>query len=112
MVFLKCRFNFFFSSIGLQIGCKLITFFPNGEKNCEKNYCNLKKNAYLCSRNGSTKTLLFLPIKRESGANPEQSRCCEFFNILLDNSCHCLLSKRKWEGVLQGTSQKTCRAFI
>ena len=112
MVFLKCRFNFFLFKYWFTNRLQTYNIFSKRRKELRKNYCNLKKNAYLCSRNGSTKTLLFLPIKRESGANPEQSRCCEFFNILLDNSCHCLLSKRKWEGVLQGTSQKTCRAFI
>jgi hypothetical protein len=58
---------------------------------------------------------LYLPfgevIKRESGGNPEQSRCCKFQqNVVSKHSTP--LNKTVREGAYQTeTSQKTCLAF-
>lgn len=61
--------------------------------------------SYLCQR--------FVPVlysevrmKRESGENPEQSRCCEFH--IRGYHTHATVCK-KWEGDTPETSQKTCK---
>ena len=45
-----------------------------------KNWC-YKKKSYLCLLVGDEATFVAL-LKRESGANPEQSRCCKFLCVL------------------------------
>ena len=50
-------------------------------------------------------------IKRESGGNPEQSRCCELLPLRKSILCHCRPSTQsRWEGGPTGErSQKTCK---
>ena len=50
-------------------------------------------------------------IKRESGANPEQSRCCKFRYCVASTN----YSIGHWEtgkALAAGTSQKTCHAIL
>jgi len=37
-------------------------------------------------------------IKRESGENPEQSRCCKFHRIVQVSHCHCFPTGRRLTG--------------
>ena len=55
-------------------------------------------------------TLSGLRIKRESGENPEQTRCCKPSK----QGCplpQVPLPRCGWEGGQTGVSQKTCRTF-
>lgn len=38
-------------------------------------------------------------MKRESGGNPEQTRCCEFLFLFQETRCHC--PDTGWEGFLK-----------
>jgi len=46
-------------------------------------------------------------VKRESGVNPEQTRCCKLFKVFGHYSRHCFT----WTGRTSGdkASQKTCQ---
>ena len=46
-------------------------------------------------------------MKRESGENPGQSRCCELHEECTNTTP--LFAVGKWEGGAQGASQKTCK---
>ena len=50
-------------------------------------------------------------MKRESGENPGQTRCCKFpLTNVLEKKTWPLSAPRRWEGVSRmGTSQKTCQ---
>ncbi len=50
--------------------------FLKRRKNIEMEIADFMKSTIFAAANGS----LFAEIKRESGVNPEQSRCCEFHN--------------------------------
>ncbi|CCX60982.1 putative uncharacterized protein [Bacteroides sp. CAG:598] len=50
-------------------------------------------------------------IKRESGANPEQSRCCEFHTIVI-STYHLPLESFPGRPLIIETSQKTCHAYL
>lgn len=46
-------------------------------------------------------------IKRESGANPGQTRCCKLHQSLYENA-----TVNIWEGHANEVSQKTCKAMF
>lgn len=50
-------------------------------------------------------------IKRESGGNPEQSRCCEASKSSGKGSLP-LMQKTHWEGSGREVSQKTCQHYM
>ena len=71
--------------------------------------CKRQINCLSLSRIGLRLPLTGEAIKRESGVNPEQSRCCKFHNYVTDN----LLSATglySGKAFVTGTSQKTCHA--
>jgi len=49
-------------------------------------------------------------IKRESGVNPEQSRCCKFYNYVASNLLLATGRRISGKALATGTSQKTCHA--
>jgi len=59
---------------------------------------------------GSEEAVPARRIKRESGENPGQSRCCEaLFKTHRQSVCHWLQHR---EGVDARVSQKTCHRFL
>lgn len=63
-------------------------------------------------RNGSAFSVPGMQIKRESGVNPGQSRCCEApFNILKTTYATDDAIDSRREGFRMGVSQKTCRSL-
>lgn len=64
---------------------------------------------YLCGELVSSSRIGYR-IKRESGVNPGQSRCCEApFNILINTFATDLDGR---EGFRRGVSQKTCHSLM
>lgn len=51
-------------------------YFSETPKKISRWVADFMKSTIFAAANGS----LFAEIKRESGVNPEQSRCCEFYN--------------------------------
>ena len=51
-------------------------YFSETPKKISRCVADFMKSTIFAAANGS----LFAEIKRESGVNPEQSRCCEFYN--------------------------------
>lgn len=49
-------------------------------------------------------------IKRESGVNPEQSRCCKFHTLRCEQPTFSHWKETSGKAPATGTSQKTCRA--
>ena len=65
--------------------------------------------ATFCSARPMGKTLSGRRMKRESGGNPGQSRCCELIVRFVSNLKPLPYIIIRWEGQQAGVSQKTCK---
>lgn len=67
----------------------------------------LENLLYLCSRVWFFCADVRAEVKREAGANPAQSRCCESRRKAFAGKCHCCSAERAGRRQTK-TSQKTC----
>ena len=71
-------------------------------------FCHYEKKSYFCSPNlVRQRPQKPTTIKRESGGNPGQSRCCKLRQSRFQIPCHC--PSRMGRPRNDGVSQKTCQ---
>ncbi len=107
---------FFFSKKENVVLCAVSSYvsasFGGTRKKYMKNDPDMTNFSIHLHRNGSVFSVPGIQIKRESGVNPGQSRCCEApFNILKTTYATDDAVDSRREGFRMGVSQKTCRSL-